>query len=202
LKQDRPYDTDYRVRLSDGGRRDIIARGRVFVDEGGKPLRMVGTCLDITDRKRMEERIGHLNLVLKAIRNVNQLIVREKDPETLIQRSCEVLTETRGYFSAWIALYDESGKYMTAASAGLGDAFESLKDRFRNGQLAACDKAVHERGVHVVRNPAAECPNCALPRSTGASPPSPSGWNTRGTSMACWSCPWTPAWSTWWTNRI
>ena len=161
LKQDRPYDTDYRVRLSDGGRRDIIARGRVFVDEGGKPLRMVGTCLDITDRKRMEERIGHLNLVLKAIRNVNQLIVREKDPETLIQRSCEVLTETRGYFSAWIALYDESGKYMTAASAGLGDAFESLKDRFRNGQLAACDKAVHERGVHVVRNPAAECPNCA-----------------------------------------
>ena len=160
LKQDRPYDTDYRVRLSDGGRRDIIARGRVFVDEGGKPLRMVGTCLDITERKRMEERIGHLNLVLKAIRNVNQLIVREKDPETLIRRSCEVLTETRGYFSAWIALYDESGKYMTAASAGLGDAFESLKDRFRSGQLAVCDKAVHERGVHVVRDPAAECPNC------------------------------------------
>jgi PAS domain S-box-containing protein len=161
LKQDRPYDTDYRIRLSDGGRRDIIARGRVFVDEGGKPLRMVGTCLDITERKRMEERIGHLNLVLKAIRNVNQLIVREKDPETLIRRSCEVLTETRGYFSAWIALYDESGKQMIAASAGLGDAFESLKDRFRSGQLAACDKAVHERGVHVVRNPAAECPNCS-----------------------------------------
>jgi len=160
LKQDRPYDTDYRVRLSDGGWRDVIARGRVFVDEGGKPLRMVGTCLDITERKRMEERIGHLNLVLKAIRNVNQLIVREKDPETLIRRSCEVLTETRGYFSAWIALYDESGKYMTAASAGLGDAFESLKDRFRSGQLAVCDKAVHECGVHVVRNPAAECPNC------------------------------------------
>jgi len=46
---------------------------------------------------------------------------------------------------------------MTAASAGLGDAFESLKDRFRSGQLAVCDKAVHERGVHVVRDPAAEC---------------------------------------------
>jgi PAS domain S-box-containing protein len=54
LKQDRPYDTDYRVRLSDGGWRDVIARGRVFVDEGGKPLRMVGTCLDITERKQAE----------------------------------------------------------------------------------------------------------------------------------------------------
>ena len=54
LKQDRPYDTDYRVRLSDGGWRDINARGRVFIDEAGKPLRMVGTCLDITERKRAE----------------------------------------------------------------------------------------------------------------------------------------------------
>jgi PAS domain S-box-containing protein len=66
LKQDRPYDTDYRVRLSDGGRRDIIARGRVFVDEEGKPVRMVGTCLDITERKRAEEKIARLNSELEA----------------------------------------------------------------------------------------------------------------------------------------
>jgi len=109
LKQDRPTTPTIASDSATVAGATIIARGRVFVDEGGKPLRMVGTCLDITERKRMEERIGHLNLVLKAIRNVNQLIVREKDPETLIRRSCEVLTETRGYFSAWIALYDESG---------------------------------------------------------------------------------------------
>jgi light-regulated signal transduction histidine kinase (bacteriophytochrome) len=65
LKQDRPYDTDYRVRLSDGGWRDVIARGRVFVDDGGKPLRMVGTCLDITERKRAEDEIRRLNTELE-----------------------------------------------------------------------------------------------------------------------------------------
>jgi PAS domain S-box-containing protein len=54
LKQDRPYDTDYRVKLSNGGWRDVIARGRVFAAPDGKPLRMVGTCLDITNRKRAE----------------------------------------------------------------------------------------------------------------------------------------------------
>jgi PAS domain S-box-containing protein len=55
LKQNRPYDTDYRVKLHDGGWRDINARGRVITDTDGKPLRMVGTCMDITERKRDEE---------------------------------------------------------------------------------------------------------------------------------------------------
>jgi PAS domain S-box-containing protein len=54
LHLDRPYDTDYRVKLRDGGWRDINARGHVLVDEAGKPLRMVGTCLDITERRRAE----------------------------------------------------------------------------------------------------------------------------------------------------
>jgi PAS domain S-box-containing protein len=83
LKQDRPYDTDYRVRLSDGGWRDIIARGRVFVDEGGKPLRMVGTCLDITERKRAEEKIARLNseLEAKVVERTSEL----KDEMELVQ---------------------------------------------------------------------------------------------------------------------
>ena len=67
LKQDRPYDTDYRVRLSDGGWRDIIARGRVFVDQGGKPLRLVGTCLDITERKQAENALRDQYAILRAI---------------------------------------------------------------------------------------------------------------------------------------
>ena len=57
LKLDRPYDTDYRVKLSDGGWRDLIARGRVFADADGKAVRMVGTCLDITERKRAEAKL-------------------------------------------------------------------------------------------------------------------------------------------------
>lgn len=55
LKQNRPYDTDYRVKMGDGGWRNINARGRVFTDTAGKTVSMVGTCLDITDRKLAEE---------------------------------------------------------------------------------------------------------------------------------------------------
>jgi PAS domain S-box-containing protein len=61
LRKDRPYDTDYRVRLRDGGWRDLNARGRAFVDRDGKPLRMVGTCQDVTERKAMEAALRDAN---------------------------------------------------------------------------------------------------------------------------------------------
>jgi PAS domain S-box-containing protein len=54
LEGNRSYDTEYRVRLRDGGWRDINARGRLVTDPDGKPVRFVGTCLDITERKRAE----------------------------------------------------------------------------------------------------------------------------------------------------
>jgi PAS domain S-box-containing protein len=54
LRQNRAYDTDYRVRLRDGGWRDIHARGKLFTDAEGKAVRLSGTCMDITERKRTE----------------------------------------------------------------------------------------------------------------------------------------------------
>jgi PAS domain S-box-containing protein len=54
LRQSRVYDTDYRVRLRDGRWRDIHARGELFTDVDGKPVRLAGTCLDITERKQAE----------------------------------------------------------------------------------------------------------------------------------------------------
>jgi PAS domain S-box-containing protein len=54
LRQNRVYDTDYRVRLRDGRWRDIHARGELFTDANGKPVRLAGTCLDITERRRAE----------------------------------------------------------------------------------------------------------------------------------------------------
>lgn len=53
-----------------------------------------------TDRKRAQEKIEHLNAVLKAIRNVNQVITTEKDRDRLIEKACGHLVETRGYHMA------------------------------------------------------------------------------------------------------
>ncbi|MCL0094255.1 PAS domain S-box protein, partial [Dehalococcoidia bacterium] len=78
-----------------------------------------GIVRDVTERKQAERRIEHLNLVLRAIRNVNQLITREKDRDRLLKGASETLIETRGYHHTWIAIFDESGGLVTTAQAGL-----------------------------------------------------------------------------------
>ena len=48
-------DYEYRVILPDGQIRWISALGRGAYDEHGRPIRMSGICLDITERKQVEE---------------------------------------------------------------------------------------------------------------------------------------------------
>jgi len=62
------------------------------------------------ERRQAQEQIEHLNAGLRAIRNVNQLITQEKDPDRLLQSVCDRLIETRGYYGAWMVLLDDSEK--------------------------------------------------------------------------------------------
>ncbi len=50
-----PYDIEYRMRHSNGSYVWVHSRGRVTERRGDKPLRMVGTILDITRRRSAEE---------------------------------------------------------------------------------------------------------------------------------------------------
>jgi PAS domain S-box-containing protein len=129
---------------------------------GGRE-RLLVVARDITERKHLEKRMAHLNLVLRAIRNVNQLITKEKDPDKLLQGACDNLIATRGYHNAWIALLDESGRLVTSAEAGLGEAFKLMVKRLEQGELTVCiQKALTQSTVTVIENPAATCEDCPL----------------------------------------
>jgi PAS domain S-box-containing protein len=48
------YDVEFRYRRKDGSERWMLGRGRGFYDESGKPYRLAGLGLDITERKQAE----------------------------------------------------------------------------------------------------------------------------------------------------
>lgn len=55
------YAIDHRIIPADGSEERIIhAQGEVILGKHGRPVRFVGTMHDITDRKRLEERLQHL----------------------------------------------------------------------------------------------------------------------------------------------
>jgi len=144
--------------------------GRLFWVEVSMQSAVVGGCerllvvvRDITERKHLEERMAHLNLVLQAVRNVNQLITKEKDRDKLLQGACNSLIETRGYHNAWIALLDESGRLVTTAEAGLGEAFVPIVERLKHGELIECaQRALLQSDVVVIDDPISACRGCPL----------------------------------------
>ncbi len=65
---------------------------------------------DITERKKAEEQVEHLNSLLKAIRNVNHLIMQSDDLEEIMQNASEYLVGARSYLGCTIGLLDEESR--------------------------------------------------------------------------------------------
>ncbi len=108
------------------------------VFEDGKCIKLRGMSQDITEFKRARERIEHLNRVLRAIREVNQLIVRERDRETLIREAARLLVENRGYASALILLTDDHNRPFSWAGFGMGESLDALERILEKGELPPC----------------------------------------------------------------
>jgi PAS domain S-box-containing protein len=54
LATGKPFEYQYRLRYPDGGIRHLQARGRVEVDRDGKPTRMLGVALDVSEAKKAQ----------------------------------------------------------------------------------------------------------------------------------------------------
>jgi PAS domain S-box-containing protein len=107
-----------------------------------------------TQRIRLERKLAHTNRVLRAIRNVNQLISRETDRDRLVQGACERLIETHGYEHAWIALWRADGELVKTAEAGAEKRFELLEERLARGEpIPWIQRALAQADVVVVDNP-------------------------------------------------
>ena len=122
---------------------------------------LLGTFKDITDRMQAAARIEHLNRVLRAIRNINQLIVRADSVDELIRSGCNLLVDHGSYGRAMVILTDPEGNPTGHMEAGMGGNFPLLVDQIERGEMPACCKAADAvDDVCVIRAHGNICKEC------------------------------------------
>ena len=95
----RAYEVEYRLRRHDGAYRHFLARGVPVFKDDGEIQEWVGTCVDITERKRAEEELGQQTLELEQLSDTLDRQVRERTAE-LAKRNEELRQLSRKLLSA------------------------------------------------------------------------------------------------------
>ena len=88
-----PYDVQYRLRTKPGGYRWFSARGQAVWNEQGRAVRMAGSVRDITDRRRMEDKLRESEERYRLVARATFNAIRDWDlTSNTVQWSPEVET--------------------------------------------------------------------------------------------------------------
>ncbi len=135
---------------------------------------LLGMIRDVSERNRAEENIRQLNRVYAVLSEINQTIVREKDPQEVLSAACRIAVEKGRFCMAWIGLCEGIAKRMRlAAHAGassdtlkivntlLGDSIDACGCAFtlhalRTGTHGACNDIASDPQTHQWRDGALE----------------------------------------------
>ncbi len=122
--------------------------------------------------EKRTKKIKRLNSLLTAIRKIDQLIVKEKNPGILLQTACEQLVSIRDYYYAVYLYLDKDGKILFTGYSGVEDHSEKFSDYLDKGMLpACCEKAMNRAGeltegkiqdLVVTEDHKRECGDCPL----------------------------------------
>ena len=80
LETGQPYDIEVRVKMKDGSYRWFRDRGQAVWDSTGKPIRMVGSISDVTERRQAEETIwkAHAELEQRVVERTKALALANR----------------------------------------------------------------------------------------------------------------------------
>jgi sigma-B regulation protein RsbU (phosphoserine phosphatase) len=75
------FDAQYRLRHNDGSYRSFLCRGALLHDENGKPRRMIGTDLDVSELKNMKQALRRKEAQMLAAQEIQQRLLPQAPPD-------------------------------------------------------------------------------------------------------------------------
>jgi PAS domain S-box-containing protein len=144
-------DIEYRVIWPDGSVHWLRVRGQAVYDKTGKPVRMAGISLDVTDHKEVEETLREETRTLETLNELNTALTANFDLERIVQAATDAATKLSGaQFGAFFhnVTNDKGESYMLYTISGVPRAAFEKFPMPRNTQVF--DPTF--RGVAVIRS--------------------------------------------------
>jgi len=134
----------------------------------------------VEEIKLREKKLEHINRVLLSVRHINQIITKDPDKIELLDRACQLLVETRGYFNAWIVLLEDGRPVEPFFHRGFRkDCFAGMAKQLQKGKLPPCAvEALKSQEIVVTKEPEKQCVHCPIQNSYSSG--QPGGSNNAG----------------------
>lgn len=121
-----PFSFEERIVRPDGVERVLESTGKVEVDEKGLAVRLVGSCLDITERKEADRQLKETAARAEALVQTASHLNAQIELEAVLETICEQTRQALNVAAASVSLYDERRRELYhAASQGLSPEYDA-----------------------------------------------------------------------------
>ena len=119
---------EYRLRRGDGSYAYVLDRGYVVHDNQGKAVRMIGSMMDLTERKQIELTLSKKYDQLQAIYRLTEVVNQADTVAEVYQEALTTLQNALHAERASILLFDEQGVMRFVVWRGLSDRYRRAAD--------------------------------------------------------------------------
>lgn len=155
LEENKPYSIDHRIVWPDGSGRIVHEDAKVFKGDTGKPVRMIGTVQDITEREKVKEQLQKNYETLTVVNSVLDYSLKDISIDDLLRHLIEqIVTITSFSFESKGCIFAVEGDpehLVMKAQFGLDEQTKNLCKELPIGKCL-CGKAAREKKVQFVEH--------------------------------------------------